>query len=50
MFILGRWIADNQVLVGEIVIASKRKLKGGLFVAMKVELLKAYDKVDWRFL
>ena len=50
VFIIGRWIAENQVLEGEIVIASKRKLKGGLFVAMKVELLKAYDKVDWRFL
>ena len=49
-FILGRWIAENQILVQEVLHSfKKRKVKGG-FVGMKVELQKAYDRVDWRLL
>ena len=49
-FIPGRWIAENQLIVQEILHSFKiRKVKGG-FVAMKLDLQKAYDKVNWGFL
>ncbi len=49
-FIPGRWIAENQILVHEILHSfKKRKVKGG-FVAMKIDLQKAYDRVNWSFL
>ena len=49
-FIPGRWIAENQLIVQEILHSFKqRKVKGG-FVAMKLDLQKAYDRVNWEFL
>jgi hypothetical protein len=49
-FIPGRWIAENQLIVQEILHSFKiRKVKGG-FVAMKLDLQKAYDRVNWGFL
>lgn len=49
-FILGRWIAENQVVVQELFHSFKRqKVKGG-FVAMKLDLQKTYDRVNWGFL
>ena len=42
-FIPDRWIAENQLIVQEILHSFKRrKVKGG-FVALKVDLQKAYD-------
>ena len=49
-FIPNRWIAKNQLIVQELLHGFKRrKVKGG-FVAMKVDLQKAYDRVNWSFL
>jgi hypothetical protein len=49
-FIPGRWIAENQLIVQEILHSfKKRKVKGG-FVAVKLDLQKAYDRVHWGFL
>jgi hypothetical protein len=49
-FIPDRWIAENQLIVQEILHSFKRrKVKGG-FVALKVDLQKAYDRVNWSFL
>ena len=49
-FISGRWIAENQLIVQEILHSfKKRKVKGG-FIAMKLVLQKAYDRVNWGFL
>ena len=49
-FIPGRWITENQLIVQEILHSFKRrKVKGG-FVAMKIDLQKAYDRVNWSFL
>uniref|UniRef100_A0A2N9I5P8 Reverse transcriptase domain-containing protein n=1 Tax=Fagus sylvatica TaxID=28930 RepID=A0A2N9I5P8_FAGSY len=45
-----RWIAENQLVVHELLHSFKmRKVKGG-FVAIKVDLQKAYDRVNWSFL
>uniref|UniRef100_A0A2N9IE03 Reverse transcriptase domain-containing protein n=1 Tax=Fagus sylvatica TaxID=28930 RepID=A0A2N9IE03_FAGSY len=49
-FIPNTWIAENQLIVQELLHSSKRrKVKGG-FVAVKVDLQKAYDRVNWTFL
>ena len=49
-FISGRWIAENQLIVQEILHSfKKRKVKGG-FIAMKLVLQKAYDRGNWGFL
>lgn len=49
-FIPDRWIAKNQLIVQELLHSFKRrKVKGG-FVAVKVDLQKAYDRVNWTFL
>jgi hypothetical protein len=49
-FIPGRWITENQLIVQEILHSfKKRKVKGG-FVALKLDLQKAYDRVNWGFL
>ena len=49
-FTPGRWIAENQLIVHELLHSfKKRKVKGG-FIAIKVDLQKAYDQVNWDFL
>jgi hypothetical protein len=49
-FVPGRWIAENEVVVQELLHSfKKRKVKGG-FLAIKLDLQKAYDKVNWKFL
>uniref|UniRef100_A0A2N9HGL8 Reverse transcriptase domain-containing protein n=1 Tax=Fagus sylvatica TaxID=28930 RepID=A0A2N9HGL8_FAGSY len=49
-FIPGRWIAENQVIVKELIHSFKtRKVKEG-FVAIKIDLQKAYDRLNWGFL
>jgi hypothetical protein len=49
-FIPGRWIAENQLTVHEILHSFKRrKVKGG-FMALKIDLQKAYDRINWNFL
>jgi hypothetical protein len=49
-FILRRWIAENQLIVHELLHSfKKRKVKGG-FMALKLDLQKAYDRLNWNFL
>uniref|UniRef100_A0A2N9GNN9 Reverse transcriptase domain-containing protein n=1 Tax=Fagus sylvatica TaxID=28930 RepID=A0A2N9GNN9_FAGSY len=49
-FIPGRWIAENGVIVHEMLHSfKKRKVKNGL-MAIKLDLQKAYDRVNWNFL
>ena len=49
-FISRRWIAENQLIMHELLHSFKRrKVKGG-FVAMKVDHQKAYDRINWNFL
>ena len=49
-FILGRWIAENQLLVHEVLHIFKRRNVTGGFLALKIDLQKAYDRVNWKFL
>ena len=45
-FVPGRWIGENQVITKELMHSFKTsKVKGG-FVAMKVDLQKAYDRIN----
>uniref|UniRef100_A0A803NTT8 Reverse transcriptase domain-containing protein n=1 Tax=Cannabis sativa TaxID=3483 RepID=A0A803NTT8_CANSA len=49
-FIPGRWIAKTSILTQELVHKIRRsKGKGGL-MAIKLDMHKAYDKMEWRFL
>ena len=49
-FIPNKWIAENQVIVQEILHSFKtRKTKPGL-MAIKLDLQKAYDRVSWDFI
>ena len=49
-FIPGCWIAENQVIVQELIHSFKiRKIKSGQ-MAIKIDLQKAYDRVNWDFL
>ncbi|KAK9989403.1 hypothetical protein SO802_029642 [Lithocarpus litseifolius] len=49
-FIHNRWIAENQVIVQEMLHSFKaRKMKEGL-MAIKLDFQKAYDRVNWSFI
>ncbi|XP_075670278.1 secreted RxLR effector protein 78-like [Castanea sativa] len=49
-FIHNRWIAENQVIIQEMLHSFKaRKMKEGL-MAIKLDLQKAYDRVNWSFI
>ena len=49
-FIPGRWIAENQVVVHELLHSFKvRKVKSG-FMALMLDLQKAYDRFNWKFI
>lgn len=44
-FILGRWVAENEVIVQEVLHSfNRRKLKDGM---MAIKLQKAYDRANW---
>ena len=48
-FIPGRCINENQIILQELLHKFKRrKVKGG-FVALKMDLQKAYYRVNWKF-
>lgn len=49
-FIPDRWIVENQLIVQELMHSFKRRKVKGRFVAVKVDLQKAYDRVNWKFL
>ena len=48
-FISRRWITENQVVMHELLHNFRaRKVKSGM-MAIKLDLQKAHDKVDWIF-
>ncbi|GAU26994.1 hypothetical protein TSUD_290460 [Trifolium subterraneum] len=50
-FVEGRSILDNALIATEVIHALKRKTKGRRCeLALKIDISKAYDKVDWGFL
>ncbi|KAL5563120.1 hypothetical protein UlMin_032867 [Ulmus minor] len=49
-FVPGRSIHDNSVLIQEVLHAMKKKRGGQAWMAMKIDLQKAYDRLSWNFL
>ena len=50
-FIRGRNISDNILIAHEIFdLMGKKKGRKNCFVALKIDMSKAYDKVNWKFL
>ena len=50
-FALGRSITDNAMIACELLHYMKRKQRGNVGeVALKLDISKAYDRVDWKFL
>ena len=50
-FIKGRNISDNILLAHEIFdFLIKRKKRNKFYGALKIDMTKAYDRVDWKFL
>lgn len=50
-FVEGRSILDNALIATEIIHTMKRKTKGWKGdIALKIDISKAYDRVDWGFL
>lgn len=47
VFLPGRWIGKNLVLVQEIVHTFKCKKRRGGLMAIKVDKQKAYNRVEW---
>ena len=49
-FVLGRHITDNIIVTQEVV-HSMRKMRGrDRYMAIKVDLEKAYDRLNWDFI
>uniref|UniRef100_A0A803P656 Reverse transcriptase domain-containing protein n=1 Tax=Cannabis sativa TaxID=3483 RepID=A0A803P656_CANSA len=49
-FILGRWIAESSILTQEIIHKILHKRGRGGLMALKLDMHKAYDKMEWDFL
>uniref|UniRef100_A0A803PAA5 Reverse transcriptase n=1 Tax=Cannabis sativa TaxID=3483 RepID=A0A803PAA5_CANSA len=49
-FIPGRWIAESSILTQELVHKIRQKRGRGGLMAIKLDMHKAYDKMEWSFL
>ncbi|XP_060963609.1 uncharacterized protein LOC115716507 [Cannabis sativa] len=49
-FIPGRWIAESSILTQEIIHKIRHKKGKGGLIALKLDMHKAYDKMEWKFL
>ncbi|XP_060974235.1 uncharacterized protein LOC133039370 [Cannabis sativa] len=49
-FIPGRWIGESSILTQEIIHKIRHKRGKGGLMAMKLDMHKAYDKMEWTFL
>ncbi|KAM6546692.1 hypothetical protein CsatB_027428 [Cannabis sativa] len=49
-FIPGRWIAESSILTQEIIHKIRHKKGFGGLMALKLDMHKAYDKMEWSFL
>ena len=50
-FVHGRSITDNILRASEVLHCLKRRTRGRIGdVALKLDIIKAYDRVDWGFL
>jgi hypothetical protein len=50
-FILGRLITDNIIVAFEALHTMETRLKGrNGFIALKLDMSKAYDRLEWNFL
>ena len=48
-FVLGRWIHENGLLAQELVATVKRNQHHGGLMGIKLDMSKAYDRVEWPF-
>ncbi|KAL5563396.1 hypothetical protein UlMin_033143 [Ulmus minor] len=49
-FILGRLISDNAIIGFECLHAIKRRKTKKIYLALKLDMAKAYDRVEWDFI
>ena len=49
-FMLGRRSVDNAIVVQEIIYTISNKKGRVGYMAIKVDLKKAYDKIEWSFI
>ena len=49
-FVSGNWIGENQVIVKKLMHSFKTRKVKDEFIAIKMDLQKAYNRINWSFL
>lgn len=49
-FVRGRWIAENTIVAHELIHKIKKHKGRKMLLLMKIDLKKAFDRLEWRFL